>query len=113
MKITDVNTGEVKFGRGNTVLRSLALGSCVAVIAYEPVRKIGGIAHIMLPGRAPEHEKKKIKYSENALDELTKKMRLFVSARGNIEVFIIGGGNVLKEKEDNIGKENIDSVKKI
>jgi chemotaxis protein CheD len=31
------------------VLTAIALGSCVAVVLWEPVRKVGGLLHFMLP----------------------------------------------------------------
>lgn len=48
----DVQTGEVKASRQNIVLCSKAIGSCIAVVAYDSAKKIGALAHVMLPGRA-------------------------------------------------------------
>ena len=45
----DVNTGEVVVCRGKSTLRAFAMGSCIAVAAYDAAAQIAGMAHIMLP----------------------------------------------------------------
>lgn len=44
-----VSLGEVAIGYEGDILISLGLGSCVAVVLYDPTSKIGGLAHVMLP----------------------------------------------------------------
>ena len=34
-EVVDVNTGEVKIGRKKTILRSIAIGSCIVIAAYD------------------------------------------------------------------------------
>ena len=108
--IIDVATGEVKVGRKNEILVSNALGSCVAVIAIDMEQKIGGIAHVMLAGKSPANEKQKTKYAFNAINELFKKLQEIDSGEGNLKVFIAGGGNVLKLKDDTVCEANIKST---
>jgi chemotaxis protein CheD len=105
----DVQTGEVKVSKKE--LASNAIGSCVAVIAYDSKKRIGGIAHIMLPGRASDNYKSdKTKYAANAIDELIKEMVGAGANKSDIEACIVGGGNVLKRKEDSVPANNIKSV---
>ena len=40
-KSIDVNTGEVSVSSGSVILRVLAIGSCIAVMAYDRHKKIG------------------------------------------------------------------------
>lgn len=53
-----VRPGEVRTARAGSRLATLGLGSCVAVALYDPERRLGGLAHAVLPeplaGRAPE-----------------------------------------------------------
>ena len=35
--------------QGKAVLTTFGLGSCIALILYDPSTSIGGLAHIMLP----------------------------------------------------------------
>jgi chemotaxis protein CheD len=44
-----VRIGDVKVAAGPSVLFTIGLGSCVAVALYDPERRIGGLAHAMLP----------------------------------------------------------------
>ena len=111
--ITDVNTGQVRLGRGNVILRSLAIGSCIAVAAYDSRAKIGAIAHIMLPGSAPEESPEKTRYAENAIDEIIDVMIYSGSQKGNIKVCLVGAGNVLKKEDDTICVDNIRSTMRI
>ena len=108
--IVDVNTGEVRVGKGQIVLRSLAIGSCVVVAGYAAKNKVGALAHIMLPGRSPEKTAGKAKYVVDALEEMVRQMVKAGVHKEHIEVCLVGGGNVLQRKGDTIGRENIDSV---
>ncbi len=111
-KIVEVSTGEIKFGYPNTILTVSAIGSCIAVAAYNVNKHIGALAHIMLPGIAPVHIKRnKTKYVYNALDFMLK--TFYKCGMGDveeIEVAMVGGANVLQREDDDIGESNIKSV---
>ncbi len=111
-KIIDVQIGEVKVVRGKVILNSKAIGSCVAIAAYDRERKTGALAHVMLPGRAPQGKEgeEKTKYAADAIDLIIEEMGKFGSRKENIEVVLVGGGNVLNREDDTICKENIESV---
>ena len=109
-KTIDVNTGEVKGSSGSGILRSIAIGSCIAVVAYSFRDRAGAIAHIMLPGKAREDTKERTRYAEDAVDELLGIMEGFGVDQSNIEVCLVGAGNVLEKEDDTICQSNIDSV---
>ncbi|MHC4707098.1 MAG: chemotaxis protein CheD [Planctomycetota bacterium] len=109
-EIVDVNTGEVKVSGQSTILRSLAIGSCIVVTAYDRKKKVGAMAHVMLPGSAPKESLEKTKYAADAIDEMISKMIKEGSNNDDIEVCLVGGGNVLKREDDTICKSNIDST---
>jgi chemotaxis protein CheD len=44
-----VGIGEAAFDRAGTTLTAIGLGSCVGLSAWDPVTRIGGLAHFMLP----------------------------------------------------------------
>ena len=97
-EIINVDTGEVKVTSRPAILRALALGSCVAMIAYDGNRKIGGLAHIMLPGRSlKEDVQGKMKYAEDAIDTLISRMKEEDIETRDLDVSLIGGANVLAE----------------
>jgi chemotaxis protein CheD len=109
--IIDVQTGEVKVGRHKAILESRAIGSCIAVVAFDALNKIGGLAHIMLPGKpALDYASKKSKYAAHALDELIFRMGELGTQKNNIETCLLGAGNVLERADDTICSANINSV---
>lgn len=108
--IIDVNTGEVKGSADSVILRSIAIGSCIAVVAYSFRCRAGAIAHVMLPGMASESTKEKTRYAADAIDQLLAIMKSFGAAISDIEVCLVGAGNVLEKHDDNICRSNIDSV---
>ena len=104
----EVNTGEVRTARNKTTLRAMAIGSCIVITGYDRNNKAGAMAHIMLPGSAPARESQKNKYTTDAVDELIKQMAR--TGTSDIEVCLVGGGNVLQRDDDTICERNIESV---
>ncbi|MBI4669610.1 MAG: hypothetical protein HY747_10605 [Elusimicrobia bacterium] len=51
-KIIEVGIGQVKVGR-KAILRADAIGSCIAVAAYDSKKRVGAMAHVMLAGSSP------------------------------------------------------------
>ncbi len=113
-KIIDVNTGSVKVGRAGVMLRSSAIGSCVVIAAYDSRKKVGAIAHIMLPGRAPKFAYvKRTRYAADAIDEMINRIIQIGANKCDLEVCLVGGANVLKKQDDTICKDNTESVTKL
>jgi len=84
------------------------LGSCVAICLYDPILKIGGINHFMLPlwngqGLASP------KYGNIAAEKLVDKMLSLGSQKNNLIAKVFGGGEVIESsiKVFNIGSRNI------
>jgi chemotaxis protein CheD len=111
-RIIDVQIGEIKGGQGKVILRSKAIGSCIAIAAYDGTKNIGALAHVMLPGSAPANKEpsEKTKYAADAIDAMVCRMNDLGSKRGDIEMALVGGGNVLNRKEDTICRDNIESA---
>ena len=109
-KTLDVQTGKVKIAKGDIVIKSIAIGSCIAITVYDVKKRIGGLAHIMLPGKAPGKTIEKTRYSENAIDELLIRMAREGSRKSDAEMCLVGAGNVLKKPDDTICSANIEST---
>ncbi len=113
-KIVDVQIGQVKAGKGKVILQSKAIGSCVAIAAYDATKNVGALAHVMLPGRAPAKKSvEKTKYAANAIEAIISKMSKLGSKKDDIEVVLVGGGNILNREDDTICKDNIESILKL
>ena len=46
---TKIGIGDMKVLRQEGTLITYALGSCVGITLYDPVIKLGGLLHVMLP----------------------------------------------------------------
>jgi len=44
-----VAVGDMKVGRDGDILVTHALGSCLGLVVYDPVARVGGLLHAMLP----------------------------------------------------------------
>ena len=44
-----IDVGDMKVGRDGDMLVTHALGSCLGLMVYDPVARIGGLLHAMLP----------------------------------------------------------------
>lgn len=85
------------------------LGSCVSVCMFDPVQKIGGINHYMIPywnGDGLESPK----YGNIAIMQLFRQMLDFGSKKEDIVCKIFGGAEMLAEQNSvfHIGQRNIE-----
>ena len=113
-EILDVFTGKLEISARDNIIRALALGSCIAIVAYDAKNRIGGIAHIMLFGKAPENKKQEEnKYAENAIPNLLSQRQKAGADKERTEFCLAGGANVLRRNDDTIAKKNCNSVLQI
>jgi len=109
-EIKYVSSGQIITGSKDEILTSSPLGSCVAVVAYDIKNRVGGMAHIMLPGKSKNQKEHKNKYADNALENLLSEMNLLGAEKSKIEICLAGGANVLQKQDDTIAKANVSSV---
>lgn len=106
-----VNTGEVRSAGAGTILNSGAIGSCVVVAAFDPVKTMGAMVHVMLPGRCPsDNQPDANQYAANAIEEMMRQLGKYEVQRNTVALCLVGGANVLRRADDNIAKDNLDSV---
>lgn len=109
-----VSTGEVVVAENDTILESSPLGSCIAVCIIDQAASVGGMAHIMLPGKSPYHEvPNKYRYAADALEELITKVQVIGGNIARMKICLIGGANVLKREQDTIHIDNLKSIKNL
>ena len=109
-EVVYVNTGEVNVAAGKATLRAIAIGSCIVVAALDSKKRVGAMAHVMLPGRAPRQLLEKTKYAFDAIEEMLGQMLEAGSNVDDIKVCLVGAGNVLQKENDTICDANIESV---
>ncbi len=110
-----VGSGEVRACRGEGILRASAIGSCVAVAAYDSGSGVGGMAHVMLPGSAPPGWAafRRTKYAEHAVEEMMGAMSALGAREGAVWACLVGGANVLGAGHESPGPETTESLRGI
>lgn len=73
---------------------STVLGSCVAACLHDPLRRIGGMNHFLLPGNDP-NAGNNVKYGAHSMEQLINAMLRAGAGRDRLEAHIFGGGNVV------------------
>jgi len=116
--IIRVGMAEYKAARSPATLVTLGLGSCVGVVLYDRVKKIGGLAHVMLPDSRLSSQKdfNPGKFADTAIDALLQDMlKLGANRKSDIISKIAGGAQMFKMKAESsimqIGKRNVEAVK--
>lgn len=98
------------------VLKTYALGSCVAVMIYDKLMKVAGMIHIALPDSKVDQNKAKTSpghFADTGLPLLIEQMKKKGAAKGSVWIKIAGGSNVLDPKfVFDIGKRNTLAIKK-
>lgn len=112
-----VGMADLQLCKSPGVLTTLGLGSCVGVALYDPVNKIGGLLHCMLPDSTQfKNNSNTAKYADSGIDELVSKMVSLGANRSRIVAKIAGGAQMFAMKTNNdtlrVGERNVEAVKK-
>jgi chemotaxis protein CheD len=103
--------------REEETLITYSLGSCIAVIIFDPVVKVGGMLHFMLPESSIDPEKGRKKpamFADTGIPSLFKQSYQLGATKRNLIVKIAGGSQIMDENGVfNIGKRNCLMVRKI
>ncbi|ODS34202.1 MAG: chemotaxis protein [Candidatus Scalindua rubra] len=112
--IVTVGVGDLKIASTPKIIKT-SLGSCVAVVLFDKIKKTGGLLHLMLP-KCNERGGKPSKYADTGIPLLVDLMVNKVKSNKNTLTAKIFGGakmfNVNSELFD-IGRSNAIETKKI
>jgi chemotaxis protein CheD len=87
-----VGVGELAVAEHPRVLVTQALGSCVGVVLWDPVRRAGGMAHIMLPSPGDTaSDGQRYRFATTALPALVDMLTEEGSAKRRLVAKIAGG----------------------
>lgn len=99
------------FSSSEDVVISTVLGSCVSVCLFDPISKIGGMNHFMLPEDVVLDESIRIyhrntKYGIHAMDMLINSVLKKGASRKNLQAKIFGGASYAGN-QGKVGQNNI------
>jgi len=113
-----VGVGDCRIARLPTpTIATYALGSCIAVIAYDWRRKTGGLLHVMLPDSSLDPKKAAINpyvYADTGVPALLREMDSMGSPKTQLRWSLAGGARMMADSSHfAIGKRNHMALKKI
>jgi chemotaxis protein CheD len=99
------------------ILVTFALGSCIAVAIYDPLVKVGGLLHYMLPDSNLDLNKAQEKpgmFADTGVPLLFKSCYRLGAEKKRIVVKVAGGASILDDTNFfRIGQKNITALRKI
>jgi chemotaxis protein CheD len=94
-----------------------SLGSCIGLVIYDPVVKVGGILHYMLPESSLDKGKAAARpymFADSGIPRLFKAAYNLGAVKNRIYVYVAGGSEILDQSGFfNIGKRNYMALKKM
>lgn len=115
-----VGISDYNIAIGGDILVTYALGSCVGICLYDPVAKIAGLSHIMLPTITEFSDSRFAaqygKYADTAIELLMQKMINSGAVKIRLRAKIAGGAQMFAPINNaniaGIGERNVIAVKK-
>jgi chemotaxis protein CheD len=118
MNTITVGVGDLQVSRDpDSVIVTYGLGSCIAVLAHDPIRKVAGMVHYMLPMASLTPEKSKERpamFGDTGVPLLFKKLAEMSANKRDLIVKVIGGASIQDSNGTfEIGKRNYVILRKL
>ena len=118
MTLVTVGVGDLQVSADpDSVLVTYGLGSCIAVLLFDPVRRVAGMVHYMLPLSAITPQKAKERpamFGDTGLPLLFRRMAEHASKQSDWVVKVVGGASIHDDnKTFEIGKRNYVILRKL
>jgi len=100
----------------NVILACMGLGSCIAACGYDPVARVGGMAHIVLPDSGgKEKEGSPGKFADTGIPRLIEAMKEAGALKSRIALKMAGGARIFANVKEgsllDIGFRNLAAVR--
>lgn len=115
-EIIKVGMADLKTAKNPNILTTLGLGSCIGLTLYDPVSKVGGLVHYMLPDSTKLKNNGNIaKFGDTGIRELYNQVvaqganprRLVAKIAGGAKMFEVSGLSGV----GNVGERNAEAAK--
>lgn len=113
-----VGISDIKISNASDdVIITYALGSCIGISVYDPVAKVGGLLHYMLPDSTLDEKKAKdnpAMFADTGIPTLFKACYRLGAEKKRMIVKAVGGASILDDTNFfRIGQKNIMAMRKI
>jgi len=93
-----VRVSDMAVATADEVLVTVGLGSCVAIMLYDPEARIGGLAHILLPSKALTRQlDNPAKFPQSAVPALLERMVAAGASPRRITARLAGGASMFSQ----------------
>jgi chemotaxis protein CheD len=113
--VIDVTMGDGLIAMAPNLLLCKGLGSCVAVILYDGVLRLGGLAHVMLPAGLAQ-ARRPYCYADSAVTTLLQALTCHNVSRQRLTARLVGGARMfaaVPAEGPGIGEQNIRVLRQI
>ncbi|MBS1713545.1 MAG: chemotaxis protein CheD [Armatimonadetes bacterium] len=111
-----VGMAEIHVVKSPGVLSCLGLGSCIGLVAFDPVSEVAGMIHLMLPASFKDKPVDKPgKFADTGLPEMLRLLESAGAPKSRLVVAYAGGAQVFKFGDQgagrlDVGARNIEAV---
>lgn len=113
-KIIDVSMSDMKAASNDHILRSSGIGSCIVITLYDPLKKVGALAHPMLVENIGKSVDNPLRFVDNAIDAMINALEKLGARKTRLEAKVVGGANmfeVFDTSSESIGSQNAKAAK--
>ena len=90
-----MRVADLRAGGGEDILITVGLGSCVAIVLHDPVARVGGMAHVLLPTPAlSRQDGNPAKFPQTAVPRLIELMGQQGGSTRRMSARLIGGASM-------------------
>ncbi|MCQ2506909.1 MAG: chemotaxis protein CheD [Lachnospiraceae bacterium] len=99
-------------------ITTLGLGSCIGVVIYDPIKKVSGMVHIMLPDSTKiQNKENRAKFADTGIEDLLANILAKGAIKRNLVAKIAGGAQMFAFSTNNdmlkIGARNAEACKSV
>lgn len=110
-KVIKVGMADLNICKSPDIITTIGLGSCIGLTFYDPVSKIGGLVHYMLPDSTQMRNNSNIaKFADTGIEELLRQVVKAGANRNRLVAKIAGGAKMFEvsgmSNVSNIGERN-------
>ncbi len=100
-----VGMADLNIGKAPDIITTVGLGSCIGLTLYDPVTRVGGLVHYMLPdSKAVSNNSNIAKFCDTGVQELLKRVTMAGANRRRLVAKIAGGAKMFAvNQESNVG----------
>ncbi|MGE4271333.1 MAG: chemotaxis protein CheD [Desulfitobacterium sp.] len=112
--VISVGMADLKVAKAPDILMTAGLGSCIGICIHDPLQRVGGMAHIMLPTAGGSNGGNLAKYADTAMDVLVEEILRLGAVKTRLRAKIAGGAQMFsfpgKPPVLKIGDRNAEQV---